>query len=351
MMKTFATAGAALLMTTAMATAGGIDRSGQFLGPIFEEGGESGTYFQFSFGLVNPEANNPALTNPLQDYSSLGFAYKRQLTDDLSATLIIDEPFGVAVEYVDPPFGVAPGSLSNGRAYIDSTAITGILRYELDNGFSVHGGIRAQEIGGVVVSTPGLLQANSGYDFGYLVGGAYERPDIALRVALTYNSSIENELSGTENFAPIADFIVETPESFNLEFQTGVAADTLVFGSIRYAMWDGFNLTANGNEYVNLDGDTTTYSVGVGRRLNDSLSVFATIGYEAAGDRPSSTALAPTTGTRSVGLGATYTMDNVSLTGGISYVELGDQGVGPGGVFEFNDNKAIGAGFRIGYDF
>ncbi len=362
-MNKYMTAGAALLLTTTAATAGGIDRSGQFLGPLFEEGGETGSYFQFSIGRVSPEANANALpgplaplvpSNPLESYSSVGFALKMDLTDQISAALIIDEPFGVNVEYTDGAFGGSPlTDLDNGRAHIGSTGVTGVVRYELNNGFSVHGGIRAQQIGGEIASSPGFLQASSDFDYGYLVGAAYERPEIALRVALTYNSEIENELSGTVNFAPIDNFTVTTPASYNLEFQTGVAQDTLLFGSIRYAEWDGFNLTAGGAEYVNFSGDTTTYSVGLGRRLSDNLSVFATIGYEEAGDRPSTTALAPTTGTTSYGVGATYTMDQLELTAGISYVQLGDQTVNaaPGVAFDFEDNSAIGAGIRIGYNF
>ena len=42
-MKTYKTAGAALLLTATIATAGGIDRSGQFMGVIFEEGGNTGS--------------------------------------------------------------------------------------------------------------------------------------------------------------------------------------------------------------------------------------------------------------------------------------------------------------------
>ena len=357
-MNKYMTAGAALLMTTSIATAGGIDRSGQFFGPLFEEGGESGNYVQLSYGIVSPDANADALLgglaptgDPLQDYNAIGFAFKTQITDELSAAIIIDEPYGTSVEYTSGVFSGTP--VGNGQAYISSTAITALLRYKLDNGFSVHGGLRAQEIGGVVVSSPGILRADSGYDFGYVIGGAYERPDIALRVALTYSSEIDNDLSGTENFAPIADFTVTSPESINLEFQTGIAEDTLLFGSIRHVRWDGYNLTANGNVYANFTNNTTSYSVGVGRRLSDDLSVFATLGYEGAGVRPSTTALAPTTGYTSLGVGASYTIDQFELTGGVTYIIPGDQQVvaGAAGSFEFDDNEAIGVGLRVGYNF
>lgn len=352
-MTKFLSAGAALLMTASVAMAGGIDRSGQYIGPLFEEGGNTGSYFQFSYGNVSPEANAANIPNPLQDYDALGFAYKTQLSDDLSLALIIDQPYGVSLEY-QPPVGAGPiGHPGNPRAYIDSSAITAVLRYKLDNGFSVHGGARAQEIGGTILSSVGFLEAESGYDFGYLVGGAYERPDIALRVALTYNSEITNKMSGVGGNpitpATIPDFEVETPASLNLEFQTGIAQDTLLFGSIRHVMWDQFNLTAFGQEFVRFNGDTTTYSVGIGRRLSDELSVFATLGYEAPGNRPSTTPLAPTTGSKSLGLGATYTMDDIEITAGVTYVVPGDQVVP--GIGSFDDNKALGVGIRVGYNF
>jgi len=366
-MKTYFTAGAALLLTTTVASAGGIDRSNQFLGPLFEDGGETGSYFQFSFGRVSPEANASALpapfdtavpSDPLTSYSSVGFALKMDLSEQLSAAVIVDEPFGVNVEYTDGAFGGSPlTELDNGRANIGSTAVTGVLRYKLNDVFSVHGGVRAQQIGGEILAGAGFLSAESDFDYGYLVGAAYERPDIALRVALTYNSEIENDLVGLEIPATTGvpgatAFTVTSPESWNLEFQTGIAADTLLFGSIRHARYAGYNLTTPSAEFVNFADNTTAYSVGVGRRLSDSLSVFATVGFEDAGVRPSTTALAPTTGTRSVGIGATYTMGQVELTGGISYVELGDQLVEAGPLtFDFADNKAIGAGFRIGYNF
>ncbi len=356
-MKKFTTAGAILLATTSIATAGGIDRSGQFLGVLFEEGGATGNYVQLSFGSVSPDANagdlfGGALTtgDPLQDYNSIGLAFKTEFNDQWSAALIIDEPYGTEVEYTSGAFSGTPAG--NGQAYISSTAITGVVRYKLDENISFHGGLRAQEIGGTVVSTPGLLVADSDYDFGYLIGATYERPDIALRVSLTYNSEIDNDLSGTENGAAIPEFTVTSPESLNLEFQTGIAEDTLLFGTVRHVRWDGYSLTANGNSYANFANNTTSYTMGIGRRLTDDLSVFATIGTEADGITPSTTALAPTTGYTSVGIGASYTIDQFEITGGITYVDLGDQLVTAGpGQFDFDDNDAVGFGLRVGYNF
>ncbi|MEM6308278.1 MAG: hypothetical protein AAF701_09865, partial [Pseudomonadota bacterium] len=68
--------------------AGGIDRSGQGIGVIFNETGATGNFMQLGFGSINPEAGATDVDNPLSDYKQLGLAYKRALTDDLSLSLI-----------------------------------------------------------------------------------------------------------------------------------------------------------------------------------------------------------------------------------------------------------------------
>ncbi|GAB5436920.1 hypothetical protein [Falsiruegeria mediterranea] len=82
-------------------------------------------------------------------------------------------------------------------------------------------------------------------DFGYALGVAWERPDIAARVSLTYSSAMEHTLLESESLNPPppvpagtlvtvpASSTIETPQSVNLDFQTGIAPDTLLFGSVR----------------------------------------------------------------------------------------------------------------------
>lgn len=344
-------AAAVLLTSTSMTFAGGIDRSGQSIAPLFEAGGENGAHVRFSIATANPEANATGVSEPLDPYTHFGFAYKEDITDNLSAALIIDDPFGADVDY---PLA-AGGLFAGGNARVDSNAISGLLRYKFNENFSVHGGIRAQKVSGQIASIA-LLIAESGYDVGYSVGAAYEVPEIALRVAFTYHSEIDNDLSGTEDVSfgtvPAAvaatEFTVTTPASYNLDFQTGIAEDTLLFGNIRYVEWDGFNLTTGLGNYVNFTGNTTTYNVGVGRRFSETLSGAISVGYEAPGTRPGTTPLAPTTGSTTLSLGGTYTMGNMKIAGGITYGTLGDQTVGPA---NFNDNSVIGGGLRVSFDF
>ncbi len=379
-MNRITTAAAMLAATTSIASAGGIDRSNQFLGPLFEAGGASGSYAQLSFGFIQPEANAPNLgvSGSLTDYNSVGLAYKTDFNDKLSFALIVEEPYGADIRYA------TASVFSGGGASVSSEQITGVLRYKFNDNWSVHGGIRALQADGLIdtfvaAPVPGgvapiSVTADGSFGFGGLVGVAYERPDIALRVALTYNSAIDVDFDGTETvFGDAArtivaatgatNFTVEFPESINLEFQTGIAEDTLLFGSVRHAFYDGFNLTAPANtaifggglgatRYVNFTSDTTTFTLGVGRRFNENWSGTVSITHEDEGTVPSTTALAPTTGFTSLSLGARYTQDAWTISGGVSYTNLGNQLVNsPAGVANFNDNKVVAAGLRFGYNF
>ena len=375
-MNRITTAAAMLAASTSLASAGGVDRSAQFLGPLFEDGGATGSYAQLSFGRINPEAKAPnaGVTTSTQAYSALGLAFKTDINDSLSFALIVEEPYGADIRYaLASPF-------AGGGTQVNSEQVTGVLRYKFNDNWSVHGGIRALQSDGLIDTftvtgaglTPISVNADGDWGFGGLVGVAYERKDIALRVALTYNSAIDVDFTGTETLfgdaartivagSGATAFTVQFPESINLEFQTGIAEDTLLFGSIRHAFYSGFNLTTPANaglgglgptRYVNFSSDTTTYTIGVGRRFNDNWSGTLSLAFEDEGTVPSTTALAPTTGFTSLSLGVRYTQDAWNIAGGVSYANLGNQLVNSAaGVANFNDNTAIGVGVRLGYNF
>ena len=359
-MTRFLTTGAALLLTTSIAQAGGLDRSGQGIGAIFEDG----NYAELSFGIVTPEVSGTTPATPLSEtftfpesdtgnigesYNSLGMAIKTDISDELSVALILDEPYGAAVEY-------GTGSVATGgAATVSSTGITALARYKFSENFSVHAGLRNVTTSGEY-SAPdlSLTPYNSVYekdsDTGYVVGAAYEIPDIALRVALTYSSALDFALDGS-----VGDLTANIPESINLDFQTGIAADTLLFGSIRYVGWNGTELVdtvleANGADpLVAYTNDVITYNIGVGRRLSEQLAVSASIGHEKSTGEPTGN-LGPTDGFTSLSIGAAYTMDTgVELSGGVRFVRVGDATTTSN--FEFADNSVVGVGFKVGYNF
>lgn len=342
------------------ATAGGIDRSGQSIASIFEKG----SYVELSFGSISPNVSGistPGFGNrPSGDmtstYSQVGAAVKMNINPNVDVALIFDQPFGADVAY---PAGT--GYYAQGTtATLKTNALTLVGKYSLPSNISVLAGVRYQTF-----SAEASIPFIGGYTaigdkdggVGYLVGVAYEKPEIALRVALTYNSKIKHSLATTEFGDLTSQTDIETPQSVNLEFQSGIAKDTLVFGSIRWVDWSAFVIDPAfyppPTALVSYDGDYTTYTLGIGHKFTDNWSAAVTLGYEKPLGGFSSN-LGPTDGQRSIGVGATYTKDNMKITGGVRYVDIGDTQTTLGGgapSANFNDNHALAFGLKVSYSF
>lgn len=355
-MKKLTMAVAALSTCATAAIAGGLERTPQSMAILFEEG----RYLELSFGFVSPDVsgiNGADSGNMLESYANLGAAYKADINENLSYALIFDQPYGANTNY---PLGTG-NAFAGAVAEVKSNALSGVLKYNLDNGTSVYGGLRAQTLqASANLPLPGgyTIDSNTDYALGYLVGAAYQRPDIALRVALTYHSETSHDLDLTE-IGPLGTDNrtdeVKLPQALNLDFQSGVAEDTLVFGSIRWVEWT--ETVINPQQYSSLgfprplvffEDDRVTYTLGVGRRLNDTWSLLGSIGYEESTGSETGN-LGPTDGFTSVSLGAIYRKDNMKVTGGLRYVEIGDAMSFSGA--DFQDNSAIAAGLRVGWSF
>ncbi len=376
---------AATLALSAPALSGALDRTGQPIDPLFEPGG----YVELSFGKAWPDVSATQVVpvptargiipagsgsgNLTDDFTTVAFAIKRDFTERVSGAVLYDQPFGADVSYPNQPYFAAGSS-----ATVDSEAVTALLRYRLGGGFSVHGGLRFEAIEGSVripfVQAPAGPTAGQPYaneaerdeGLGYVAGFAYERPDIALRVALTYNSEIGHDLRTVETgpIPAVSTTTIELPQTVRLDFQSGVAPDTLVFGAIRWADWSDFDITpqsylaVTGGPVVSYPEDVTTYSLGVGRRLTDRLSAAVSMSYEKQYDE-FVTNLGPTAGLTSLGLGATYAFDRVEVTGAVQYTWLGDARTSltdpaTGARFqvaEAEDNNVVAVALQLAYRF
>lgn len=363
-MKTQLTLAAAIAVGATGAYAGGMDRSGQSIAPLFEDG----SYVELSFGNVNPSVSGVyagALSsgNMAKTYSMFGFGYKRDLSEDLSFALIVDQPFGADVDYGDADVISATNMYPfvNSTATVESTAVNGVLRYKLNDRVSMHGGLRVLRAIGEV-SIPAFsgytLSTSTETDFGWLVGATYEIPDIALRASLTYNSEIDIDFATTEFGADSGTMTVTMPQSVNFDFQTGIAADTLLMFSARWAEWTATTITPNtftqavrvGENLVDHKNDTTSLKLGVGRRFNDKLSGSLSLGYEKSFGGTSGN-LSPTDGYTSLTAGLKYQVtDQTAISGGVSYVKIGDATTSTIGS-EFTDNHAVGFGLKLSHSF
>ena len=205
------------------------------------------------------------------------------------------------------------------------------------------------------------LNSDSDRQTSFIIGAAYERPEIALRVALTYESGYTHEFRSTETLSAVPGFPVtsttevEMPDVITLDFQSGVAPGTLVFGSIRHATWGDWQVRPAGYENLTgtrvtgIDDDVTTYRIGVGRAFTDQLSGFVRFTYE-DGSGGVLSRLAPTDGSRAFGFGGSYEVTQaIKVTGGVEFVSFGD-GTDASGV-QFSGNDAVGVGLSVGYTF
>ncbi len=342
-MKYTVTTLAALAMTTSMAQAGGLDRSGQSISAIFETGG----YAEISYGQVMPSIEGlfsgaVASGNIAPSYGSIGMAIKADVNDKVSLGVVLDQPFGAAVDYATAPY-----PLTGSSAHVDTVGLTALGRYKITDAFSVHAGVRHITASGDYTNSLGPYSStySEGSDVGYVVGAAFEKPEIALRVALTYSSATSFALDGT-----VGDLSAEMPQSVNLDVQTGIAANTLLFGTIRWADWTEASIVDSlAGDLITYDKDVFTYSLGLGRKFSDSFSGSISLGYEAAQGGDASN-LSPTDGQTSIGIGGKYTAGNMEISGGIRYVLLGDATTEILGA-EFSGNTALGAGVKVAFRF
>ena len=237
-----------------------------------------------------------------------------------------------------------------------------MAKYQVNERFSFYGGLRIVGVDGditvtspVTVSSPYNLSVSKDYQVGYLAGVAYEIPDIALRIAATYESKTEHDFQDNTS----TPFQVEIPQAFTLQAQTGVSTNTLLFGSVKWREWTRFRVQPSdfltlvpGVGVVNAPiaggtSDIWTYELGVGRTFNENWSGAATIGYEKDnGDIVGN--FSGTDGYVSYGLAVSYETEGWKVTTGVRYTDIGDA---DSSVTSFSNNDALSAGVKVSYSF
>ena len=351
-------------LTAAPALAAGVERSTQPMSILFEEG----RYLEASAGFGRPRISGNlaapfgggATGNIAKNFLSGAIGYKADINDALSYAILLDQPIGADVVYpAGSPFATLSGE-------IKSTALTGVLRYKFGKGVSAYAGVKSVWTSGVVSIPGGLVAALGGpaanyvltsdtdQAFGYLLGVAYEKPEIALRVGLTYQSAVKHGFTAQERFgaapATATAFSTTIPQSLTLDFRSGVAKDTLVFGSVRWVNWKEFVVPAPALNLniVSYPDNAITYTLGVGRKFNETWAGSLSLSHDTGTGNPTSN-LGPVGTRNSVRLGLSYTRDAMTISGGLQYSRIGAATTTLGS--RFDDNSAIGAGVRVGFRF
>ncbi|WP_180001790.1 OmpP1/FadL family transporter [Acinetobacter sp. YH12255] len=410
-------------MTGAFAAA--MDRSGQSIAAFLQPG----NYFEAGISVLDPSVSGTTANTPLtlgpganqatgdmaSDYYFPSAALKFQVTDNFSFGLLYDRPFGAEAEYSAPNAGLTAFSdLGEGTsAEVTTENLTAIFGFQPTENWNIYAGPVYQQAKGNVSLRGTAYSALSGYDAtmkkdgatGWLAGLAYQIPEIALKASLTYRSEIEHDLKSNEDLAgnPLnvalgvglagnpAEFPtfaagttnVTTPQSVNLDLQSGIMADTVAFLNVRWVNWDGMAIrpaqfgqaldaaaalastlpaqdprsalaALAGGNLVEYNKDQWSATGGVGRKFSEKWAGNVSVGWDSGAGNPITT-LGPTEGYWNVGLGLQYSpAPNYFIAGGLKYFWLGDATaltVANPNVGEFEDNNAIAYGLKMGYRF
>lgn len=359
--------------------AGGLDRSGQSISAFLQPG----NYAEAGFTVIDPTVEGKDIVGNQvsdmgDDYYFPTAAVKIQATDQISLGLLYDQPYGADATYAVENSVFADKTVNQGtRVEVKTNNVTALIGYQPNKNWNFYAGPVYQTVEGKVslrgaaYGGPAVL---GGYDinfkeaeaYGWLAGAAYSIPEIALKAAVTYRSEIKHELNTTESFAfgklsgLQSETEVVTPQSVNLDLQSGIAKNTLAFANIRWVQWDQFavapkNLHAKsgGKNLIDYSDDQWSVTTGISRKINDKWAGTASVGWDSGAGNPVTT-LGPVEGNWNVGLGAQYSpAESYFIAAGVKYLWLGDAKAQTGGnvVGDFEDNTALAYGMKIGYRF
>lgn len=396
------------LLPSTSVFAAALDRSGQSIAPFLQ----LGNYFEAGISVLDPDVSGKDTSqNDTGDmanyYYSPNAALKLQATEHFSIGLIYDQPYGANAQYSGKNNFVEnrPLPFKDGTSVTVKTENLNLLfGYQPSQNWKLYAGAVYQTLDANVLLRGLSYSAYSGYDFktgrdeavGWLAGVAYQIPEIALKTSLTYRAKIKHEmnayekhaiagLTGNAGFDALLNNInnsqgeteITTPQSVNLDFQTGIMADTVAFANLRWVNWKDFAIRPykfgaasilppivastgkkDGFDLVAYTEDQYSITTGVGRKLNDQWAGNVSVGWDSGAGNPVTT-LGPTEGYWNLGLGVQYSPTPATfIAGGVKYFWLGDAKAQSGSQFntpnyvaEFENNDAIAYGMKIGYKF
>ncbi len=312
---------------------------------------------------------------------------------------------------VDPttgqPQAIALNSPTTGGTTVDvqTQNLNFLVGFQPTENWNLYGGAVYQTLKADVKLRGPVYSLFNGYDLnipedaavGWLAGVAYQIPKIALKASLTYRSEVEHEFNAKESLPlvdPMGQLLVKqgaitpeqlqglkgsgktkatTPQSVNLDLQSGIMANTIAFANIRWVDWSSFSIRPyqfgqlsqlaggilpigkpNGFNLVDYSDDQWSATVGVGRKMSDLWSGSVSVGWDSGAGNPVTT-LGPTEGFWNVGLGLQYSPTPSSfIAGGVKYLWLGDAKAQTGAhsaAGNFTDNDALAYGLKIGHRF
>jgi len=236
-----------------------------------------------------------------------------------------------------------------------------MARYSFNDKYSVIAGVRQSSLRKSSLNTlAAAYSIDAVSKTGAVYGFAYERPDIALKFEILRSESITIDLVGKAATSLDVTGTLVIPEATTINFQTGIAENTLLIASAHRVNWTGSDVKLNvaAEDSLNQASDfsnTTSYSLGLGRKLNEATSASLTYSWE-KGTNPGGASTSPFTmsnGSETLSAGVQHKIGSITISGGISYTKAGDVDVthSSGLTASYADNSVTAVGIKFGYNF
>ncbi len=381
-------------LSTSAVFAGGLDRSGQSIQAFLQPG----NYAEAGISILDPDVKGTStvkndfgdytgdkISDMADDYYFINTAIKVQATDKISLGLIYDQPYGAdAIYSVNGPVSTFSQAGEGTSVEVETQNLTALIGFQPNENWNFYAGPVWQTVEADIKLRGAAYKSLSGYNikveqeeaYGWLAGFAYQIPEIALKAAVTYRSEIEHNAQAHETSKIAVPRLIDlreidgivnatTPQSVNIDLQSGVSENTLVFANLRWVHWDQFTVSPqllnslgkipgqSSQDLISYDKDQWSANLGLGHKFSEKWSASTTVGWDSGAGNPVTT-LGPTEGYWSLGLGAQYSpAANYFIQAGVKHLWLGDAHAQTGGniVAEFEDNNAWAYGMKIGYRF
>lgn len=342
---------ASVVLATTQVQAGGFENARLDTSFMYDEGN------LVSFGSVRKDFSVNGGTfgttqSLIGDRSASNLSAKYQVNDKLALGLTAYDSGAIHINYQGA--GGAT-SVNNFGPKVDLTAdsIAILSRYSFSESFSATAGVRYDEFkvtnadifgltilsaaGAAAASGRALPSVSSDTDLVPIASVAFEKPEIALRAELVYQGKSAVSMQTTCGMTAVASCSTDQStgglaEYLTLNFQTGIAENTLLFGSIHKGKWSASQLSVADTESSALGQsgptsafkDSTEYSLGLGRKFTDNLSGSISYNWEPKGSSTTTSLFTVNNGYQGVSLGVKYAVENFEIAAGYNYTKLGD---------------------------
>ena len=380
--------------------AAAFELSGQPIHPFFEQG----NYAEISLAYIDPDVSGQVQhTETLQQFGITDFstgnlsneqvlggaALKLQLNPKVKFAVIYDQPFAVDVDYrYSPMINGEKYEVESAKIAFKSHNLSSLLGYQIAPHWEVYSGLNYQRFAGNLKVKGQIYSVFDGYDaefkhdesLGWLAGISYQISEYHFRTSLTYRSPIKHKLASTESIdigiATANTTQIETPQSVNFDFVTGLPYQNILYGTVRWVNWQDFVIQppkfqavmdyaamfypeVKDVKLIQYNDDQWSVKLGLAHSWTEQWLSSVELLWDSGVNNPAST-LNPSDGFNGIGLGGMYKYNTqFDIAAGMYYIRFDNSKIPDAsyplanitGLSELNNNDAWAFGLKFAHHF